>query len=312
MKKKSLRDGFGKAIVQLAEKHQQVVALSADLISSTRLTSFQEKYPQRVFQIGVAEQNMAGIAAGLAIKGFLPFICSFAVFCPGRCLDQIRVQIALNKLKVVIVGSHAGLSHPKDGPTAQATEDIALMRSMPNIDIVYPADYNQMLKAVEKIYQHPKSVYLRMTREPTQVFTDKDTEFEIGKGQIIRKGKDVSIISSGPLICEVVKAVDELEKQNLDVEVINIDTIKPLDKQIILQTAGKTGKILTVEDHQKNGGLGEAVASVVAEESGAKVKIMAIDNQFGTTARDYQTLLTKYHLDAEGIRKRVENYCRIN
>jgi transketolase len=301
-KKKSLRDGFGKAILDLAKEKDDLVTLSADLISSTRLSNLQKQYPDQVLQVGVAEQNMIAVSAGLAIAGFVPFACSFATFSPGRCLDQIRVQLCISNLNVKLVGSHVGLSHPKDGPTAQATEDIAITRSLPNMQIVFPADFNQMLQAVKKVYQQPGPVYLRMTREPTAVFIDPDTDFQFGKAQILKQGKDLTIISSGPMLEQVLLAS---EQTSVGCEIINLHTIKPIDKQTIINSAKKTGLVLTVEDHQLSGGIGSSVAEILSENYPTKLKRMGINNQFGKTARTYDKILEEFALSAGHVLKAI-------
>ena len=308
LEKKALRDAFGQAILELGEKHKDVVALSADLISSTRLGDFKKRFPQRFFQMGVAEQNMIGAAAGLAIVGWTPFTASFGVFSPGRCLDQIRVQVCINNLNVKLVGSHIGLSHPLDGVTAQATEDIAIMRSLPRMTVVFPADFNQMLKAVGSVYKHKGPVYLRMTREPTSVFIKKQAEFEFAKAQILKTGKDVTLVSAGPLLYESLLAVQKIKSDNIDVEVINLHTIKPIDKEIIVASVRRTGCLITVEDHQIQGGIGSAVAEVVSKSCPVPIEMIGLDNRFGRTARDYQELLKSYKLTADCIAERILSF----
>lgn len=231
LEKKPMRFGFGEAILALARKHKEIVVLCADLISSLGLTEFQKVYPKRFFQTGVAEQNMIGLAAGLAITGKIPFTASFGTFCPGRCLDQIRIQVCLNKLNIKIVASHVGLSHQADGATVQATEDIAIMRSLPGMSVVFPADYNQMLEVVKAIFYYNGPVYLRMTREPTPVFINKKASFKFGKAQILKAGNDITIVSAGPLLYEVLLAANAAAKENISCEVINLHTIKPIDKK---------------------------------------------------------------------------------
>lgn len=294
--KKSIRNGFGQSILALAKKHKDIVALSADLISSTRLTDFKQKFPQRFFQMGVAEQNMIGTAAGLAISGWIPFACSFAAFCPGRCLDQIRVQVCINNLDVKLVGSHAGLSHQLDGVTAQGTEDIAMMRSLPKMTVVYPADFNQMLLAVKAVYQHSGPTYLRMTREPTHVFIKKQAGFKFGQAQILKEGKDVTIISAGPLLYEALLAIEKAKDKGIDCELINLHTIKPIDSKTIINSVRKTGCLVTVEDHQIQAGVGSAAAEVLVKNCPAPMEMIGLDNEFGRTSRNYHLLLKEYGL----------------
>jgi len=296
IEKKPIRYGFGEAILKLGKKHNDIVALCADLISSVRLTEFSEKYPKRFFQMGVAEQNMIGAAAGLAISGWVPFAATFTTFLPGRCLDQIRVQVCINNLDVKLVGSHAGLSHQADGATAQGTEDIAIMRSLPKMSVVYPADFNQMLKAVRAVYKHSGPVYLRMTREPTPVFIKKQAEFKFGKAQVLKKGKDVTIIGAGPLLYEALLASEQAKSKGIDCEVINLHTIKPIDAKTIADSVKKTGCIVSVEDHQIRGGIGSAIAEAIVKDYPVPMEMIGLDNKFGRTARNYQLLLKEYGL----------------
>lgn len=301
--RKSLRDAFGESIVKLGEQSENIVILSADLTKSIKLEGFKNRFTNRFFQVGVAEQNMVAIAAGLAKIGKIPFCCSFATFLTGRAWEQIRVLISANNLPVKLIGSHAGLSHPHDGFTAQATEDIALMRVLPNMVVIYPADANQMDKASLAIYKHQGPVYLRMLREPTAVFIKNSSEFIIGKAQVLKSGKDITIISAGALLGEVISAAKET---NLDCEIINMHTIKPIDSETIIQSTKKTNCVLTIEDHQIEGGLGSAVAEVLIEFLPVKVFRLGLDNQFGRTARSYQELLQYYHLDKKSLVKKIK------
>ncbi|PIS08834.1 transketolase [Candidatus Beckwithbacteria bacterium CG10_big_fil_rev_8_21_14_0_10_34_10] len=303
---KSLRDGFSKAILKLGEKYPDLVALSADLISSTGLKEFAKKFPKRFFQVGVAEQNMIGMATGLSLQGFIPFAASFATFCPGRCLDQIRIQVCLNKLGVKIVGSHAGLSHPLDGPTAQATEDIVIMRSLPGMTVIYPSCFNQMLQAAEKIYHYPGPVYLRMTREKTPILTNLKADFKIGQAYVLKKGEDITLISAGPLLSQVLLAAQKALKMGISCEVINLSTIKPIDKKTIINSAKRTKRIITVEDHQATGGIGSAIAEVISQEYPVKIKMLGLNDQFGRTSRSYLKLLKQYSLDADSILEAIK------
>ena len=253
----------------------------------------------------MAEQNLVGIATGLAMTGKIPFAASFASFCPGRCLDQIRMQICLNKLKVVIVGSHAGLSHPKDGVSVQATEDIAIMRSMPHMVVVVPADYNQTIAAVQAIYACKQAVYIRIAREPTAVFSKKSI-FKIGQAQLLKTGGNLTLISAGPLLAEVLQAAQKAESFGISCEVINLSTIKPIDSKTIIRSAKKTKAILTIEDHQQQGGLGSAVAEVIVKNYSVKMQIMGLNNEFGRTSKDYQSLIKYYHLDSDSILSEIK------
>ena len=293
---KSLRDAFGEATLELGKEYRDIVVLTADLTSSTKVEEFKQKFPQRFFQVGVAEQNLVGIGAGLAMTRKIPFCCSFASFLTGRAWEQIRNCLAINNLAVKLVGSHAGLSHPSDGVTAQGTEDIAIMRSLPNMAVVYPADFNQMLEAVKAVYQYPAPVYLRMTREPTPVFIKKKASFEFGRAQILKEGKDVTVIGAGPLLYEALLAIKKAKNKGTDCELINLHTIKPIDKQTIINSVRKTGCLVTVEDHQVQAGVGSAIAEVVVKNYPVPVEMIGLDNEFGRTARSYQTLLREYNL----------------
>ncbi len=302
VEKVALRDAFGKAITQIAEENKDIIALTADLEGSTRLKSFNKKYPERFYQIGVAEQNLIGISAGLAMAGFIPFACSFATFITGRAWELIRVCIAANKLPVKIVGSHAGLSHPSDGFTAQATEDLALMQSLPNISVVYPADARQIENLLPQIYAYPGPVYLRMTREPTAVFTKSNENIKIGKAQVLKKGARATVVSSGPILKQVLDAAENIR----GLEIINLHTIKPFDKETVLNSLQKTQKLITIEDHQKIGGVASAVAANINIPH-QKLNI-GINGKFGKTARSYLQLIREYKLDSESLRKGINKF----
>ena len=289
-----MRDAFGEAILELSEKNKTVVALTADLAESIRLTSFREKYPERFLNVGVAEANLIGTAAGLAIEGFTPLACSFAVFVPGRCFDHIRVSVCQNNLGVKLIGSHAGLSNPGDGMSAQSIEDIALARSLPGMTVLVPADANQTKQAVMAMTDIPGPVYLRMNREPLLNVTSG--KFEIGKAQVLREGKKVTIVACGSMVELALKAAEEV-----DGEVINIHTIKPLDGQTILESAKKTGKVVTVEEHNIIGGLGSAVCEYLSQNFPVPVKIIGIEDRFGQSARSYEELLVEYGLTVEHV-----------
>lgn len=299
---KSMRDAFGEALLELAKVNPKVLALTADLGASVRLDKFAQEFPERFINFGVAEANMIGAAAGLALEGFIPYTTSFAVFTPGRCFDHIRVSVCQNKANVKIVGSHAGLSNPGDGATAQSVEDIALARVLPEMTVICPADANQVKKAVFAMSELEGPVYLRISRAETPVFTKEEDSFEIGKAQILRKGSKVTIVGCGSLVHEAMQAAEEV-----DGEVINLHTIKPLDKETILKSAQKTGKVITIEEHSVYGGMGSAVAEFLVQEYLAPMKILGIQDQFGRSARSYQELLDKYGLNKENIIKTFKN-----
>jgi transketolase len=299
---KSMRDAFGEAILKLAEKNDRVFGLTADLGSSVRLNALGEKFRERYLNVGVAEANMIGVAAGLALEGFIPFAASFAVFLPGRCFDQIRVSVCQNKANVKLVGSHAGLSNPGDGATAQSVCDLALMRSLPEMKIICPADANQTEKAVAAAAEIEGPVYLRLSRAETPVFTSEKAHFSFGEAEVLREGKKITLISCGSLVYNCLEVGDEL-----DAEVINLHTIKPLDRETILNSARKTGRVLTIEEHSVLGGLGSAVAELLAQENPVPMKIMGIADSFGESARSYQELLQKFNLTSDDIVRQAKS-----
>ena len=316
LEKTATRDGYGDGVVEAGEKDENVVVLSADVTESTRSNKFEEKFPQRFIQTGVAEQNMAGIAAGLALSGKIPFIASYAVFNPGRNWDQIRVSICYSNLNVKIIGSHSGFSDGGDGGTHQALEDIAIMRVLPNMTVLVPADYEEARKAAIAAAKHTGPVYIRTAREKTPVFTTKKTPFKIGEARVFMEGRDVTIISCGPILYEAMKAARELKlKHNISCEVINASTIKPLDKKTILKSAQKTGRVVTVEEHQVFGGLGSAVAEVVAQESSPqkpiRMKIIGVEAPFGESGT-VEELLEKYGISSTNIVLEVKNFFHKN
>ncbi len=297
---KACRDGFGEALLKLGEMNKDVVAVSADLAESTRCLEFGKKYPTRFFEVGVAEQNMAGIGAGLALEGKIPFICSFAVFSPGTNWEQIRVSVCYNQANVKIISSHAGLNVGEDGATHQALEDLAIMRVLPNMTVIAPCDYNETQKAVLAAAKIKGPVYIRYGRAKCPVITDVKTHFTIGKANIMRQGKDVTIIACGPMVAEALIAAEELAKKKIQAEVINCHTIKPIDKATIIKSAKKTGKVVTIEEHQVNGGLGSAVAEVLSQHYPVPIKIIGMPDKFGESGTAKQ-LLDKYGLNAKNL-----------
>ena len=303
--KKPTRDGFGKALVELGEANPDVWALTADVSESTRTHWFAEKYPKRFVQVGVAEQNLAGVAAGIAACGKTVFISAFAVFSPGRNWDQIRVSICYNDVNVKIHGSHTGLMVGPDGASHQALEDIAILRSLPNMIIVSPADFEQTKKAVHAVAAIKTPAYIRTTRGKTPVFTTKDTPFEIGKANVYREGKDVAIFAHGVTVWESLQAAEKLKQKGIDAAVIDCHTIKPIDQETIVKYAKQCGLLVSVEDHQIAGGLGSAIAEVLAENSPCPLKRHGIYDRFCESASAGE-LFKKYLLDADGIAKTVE------
>lgn len=302
------RDGYGDGVVEAGKDNDDIVILSADLTDSTRSNGFEEAFPKRFIEIGVAEQNMAGIGAGLALSGKIPFIASYATFSPGRNWDQIRVSICYSNANVKIVGAHAGLSVGPDGATHQALEDIAITRVLPNMTVLVPSDYEEARKATIAAAKHKGPVYLRLARAESAAFTTKETKFEIGKAQVFMEGKDLTIISAGPILYEAMKAAQELGlKYGISCEVINMATIKPLDKNTIMKSAEKTRMVMTVEEHQIHGGLGGAIAEVLAQNSQVPLKIIGVEDTFGESG-EYKKLWEKYGLSSDHIVNEVRDF----
>lgn len=300
------RDGFGRALLLLGETNKNVVALCADLAESTRILAFKEKYPARYIELGVAEQNMAAVAAGLANYGKVPFVASYATFSPGRNNEQIRTTISLNNVPVKIVGSHAGLSVGPDGATHQALEDLALMRVQPNMCVISPCDAEEAYKATLAAAAYPGPVYVRLAREKTPVMTTSASPFEVGRANLLWLGEkpEVVIFATGPLVYNALRAAQELEGK-VSVSVINIHTIKPLDAKAVVAAAKSAGAVVTVEEHQIAGGLGSAIAEVLAEECPVPVEFIGVRDQFGQSGEPSE-LLEHYHLGVSHIVKAVQ------
>lgn len=307
---KSTREGFGDAIAEIAKDNPNIIALSADLSSSLKLEKFIKDNPNKFIQCGIAEQNMAGISAGLALSGKIPFMTSFAAFSPSRNWDQIRISIAQQCANVKIIGSHSGLSPASDGRSAQALEDIALMRVLPNMVVIQPADYQEAKKAVEESAKHKGPVYIRLHRETTSEITSSKTPFEIGKAYKLIEGDAVTIIASGPILIEIFKAVNTLKvKHKINAEVINVPTIKPLDETTILKSVEKTQRVVTIEEHQIIGGLGSAISELIVEKLPAKLLRIGMNDTFGETGT-YEELLDKYELSAHHIERKVSDFVK--
>ena len=296
------RNGFGEGLVIAGEADERVVALCADLTESTKTQGFKDKFPDRFIEIGVAEQALATIGSGLANYGKIPFISSYAAFSPGRNWEQIRTTIALNDVPVKIVGCHAGISVGPDGATHQMLEDIALMRAMPNMIVVYPCDAIEAKKATIAAAKNGKPTYIRLAREKTPIITTPDSPFEIGKAQIFWETKDsqVAIIASGPLTYEALIAAHDLEKSGIDPFVINSRTIKPLHEIVIVRAARSAEAIITVEEHQITGGLGGAVAELLSQNYPVPMEFIGMPDHFGESGAP-EELLKKYHMKSEDI-----------
>jgi transketolase len=299
------RDGYGKGVVEAGEKDERIVVLCADLTESTRSLWFAEKFPDRFIEVGVAEQNLALIASGMAAYGKIPFISSYATFSPGRNNEQIRTNISLNNVPVKIVGAHAGISVGPDGATHQALEDIALMRVQPPMVVVVPCDAIEAQKATVAIAFNGRPSYLRVGREKSPVFTTTNTPFEIGRAEIFREGEDVAIIGCGMLLYNALIAAEELSKEGIECMVINSHTIKPLDEKTIIEAAKKCKAIVTVEEHQIIGGLGSAVAEVLSKNYPTPQEYIGVQNRFGETG-EAEELIKHFGLDPESIKKSVK------
>jgi len=306
---KDLRAGFGAGLLE-AGKNKKVWALSADLTESNRMDAFRDKYPGRFVELGVAEQNMIGVAAGLAHIGKIVFTASFAVFSPGRSWDQIRVSACYSNLDVKIYGGHAGLTVGKDGATHQALEDVAIMRCLPNMTVIVPCDAEEMRRATLAAVQHKGPVYLRGGRPKIPVITDTKTPFAIGKANVFRKGKDVTIVACGLLVGRALEAAQELYMNGIDAEVINCHTIKPLDVQTIVRSVQKTGAVVSAEEHQINGGLGSAVAEALSEHHPIPLVRVGVQDSFGESG-GWEELLVKHGLTNGGIVRAVNNVLKI-
>lgn len=298
------RDGFGQGLLEAGKMFKEVVALCADLTESTRVEAFATAFPDRYVQVGVAEQNLAGVAAGLALGGKVPFAASFGVFNPGRNWDQIRVSICYSNLNVKIVGSHTGFSDGQDGATHQALEDIAITRVLPNMTVVVPADSIEARKATVALAKHAGPAYLRLARAKTPVITTEKTPFEIGKAQALTPGDDVTIIACGVMVGRALEAAKKLEGK-LSIRVINLHTVKPIDADAIINAARQTGAIVTAEEHQRAGGMGAAVAEVLAAHQPVPVEFVGVHDSFGESG-DPDELLLHYQLGVDDIIEAVE------
>lgn len=308
LEQKPTREGFGLGLAEAGEKNRDIVALCADLTESTRIHYFKQKFPERFIEVGVAEQNLATVASGMAGMGKIPFISSYATFSPGRNLEQIRTTICYNDRNVKIVGSHAGVSVGPDGATHQALEDIAIMRSLPNMTVIMPCDMMQAKKATLALAEHVGPAYLRLQREKTPVFTTEATQFEIGKAQIFyapERKADVAIIACGALVHNALLAANELAKEGIGARVINCHTIKPIDEKTIIQAAKDAGAVVTVEEHQIMGGLGSAVAEVLAQQYPVPMEFVGVQNRFGESGEPNE-LIEYFGMGVGSIRERVK------
>lgn len=298
------RNGYGEALLELGEKDERIVVLTGDLAESTRVLEFAKRFPGRFIECGVAEQNMMGVAAGLALTGKIPFISSYAVFSPGRSWDQLRVSVCYSQANVKVAGAHTGISVGPDGATHQALEDVAITRVLPNLTVIVPCDYLETKKATLALAYKNGPVYFRFAREKTPVMTAEKTPFEIGKAEIFREGSDVAVIASGPVLYNALLAADLFEKEGVSVMVVNNHTIKPIDRETIVMVAKKCGAVVTLEEHQTMGGCGSAVIEVLAQECPVPVEMVGMPNSFGESGEPNE-LIEKYGMDVKSVVRAV-------
>ena len=306
VKKIATRESYGNALVELGKEHENLIVLDADLAAATKTGTFKKAFPERHIDCGIAEANMTGIAAGMSTCGYVPFISTFAMFAAGRSFEQVRNSIGYPHLNVKIGATHAGISVGEDGATHQCNEDIALMRTIPGMVVINPCDDVEARAAVKAAYEYVGPVYLRFGRLAAPVINNEASyKFEIGKGVELRDGKDCTIIATGLCVSASLEAAEALKAKGIDAQVINIHTIKPLDEELVLAAAKKTGRIFTVEEHSVIGGLGDAVAAVLSEKCPTKLTKIGVNDVFGESGPAVE-LLHKYELDADGIAKRIQ------
>lgn len=308
VKKIATRESYGNALVELGAEHEEIVVLDADLAAATKTGMFKKAYPDRFIDCGIAEGNMMGVAAGLAAAGMVPFASTFAMFAAGRAYEQVRNSIGYPHLNVKIGATHAGISVGEDGATHQCNEDIALMRTIPGMTVICPSDDVEAKAAVRAAYEFEGPVYLRFGRLAVPVINDRpDYKFEIGKGVVLREGKDVTIIATGLPVSNCLEAAEKLAADGIEAKVINMHTIKPLDEELVLAAAKETGKVVTVEEHSVIGGLGSAVCDVLAEKAPARVLKIGINDVFGESGPAVE-LIKKYGLDADSIYEKIKKF----
>ena len=310
VKKIATRESYGNALVELGAEHDNLIVLDADLAAATKTGVFKKAYPDRHIDCGIAECNMMGIAAGLSTTGIVPFASTFAMFAAGRAFEQVRNSIGYPHLNVKIGATHAGISVGEDGATHQCNEDIALMRTIPGMVILNPADDVEAKACVKAAYEYNGPVYLRFGRLAVPVINDRpDYKFELGKGVVLREGKDLTIVATGLCVSSALEAAEKLAADGIDAKIINIHTIKPLDEELIVAAAKETGKVVTVEEHSVIGGLGSAVCDALAEKCPVPVKKIGVQDVFGESG-PAGALLAKYKLDGEGVYEQVKEFCK--
>ena len=299
-----MRDGYGKALMELCEKRKDVMVLDADVAKSTRTVWIRDKYPEHFLDMGISEQDMVGTAAGLALSGMVPFASTYCVFLAGRAWDQIRTTVCYNNLNVKLGGAHAGISVGPDGATHQALEDVALMRVLPNMTVIVPCDAEETRKATLAMAERQGPCFVRFGREAVPVVTDENTPFEIGKARLCREGSDVTVFANGAMVFEAQNAADALAKEGVSVRVYDLHTVKPLDEETVLKAAEETGCIVTAEEHQVNGGMGSTVAEFLAKHCPVPMEFVGMQDSFGESG-DPQELMDKYGLNQKTIEEKI-------
>ncbi|KLU63040.1 1-deoxy-D-xylulose-5-phosphate synthase [Peptococcaceae bacterium CEB3] len=295
------REAYGQTLVTLAEKDKRIVALDADLSKSTKGDLMEARFPERHIEMSIAEQNMVSVAVGLALGGKIPFVHSFAVFLSGRAYDQIRVGVALAKANVKLIGSSSGFSDYGDGATHQSVEDVAIMRSLPNMTVIVPADATETAKATEAIASYRGPVYLKLNRNDLPLVFPEEKEFIIGKVYQLRQGRHVTVFANGVMVSRALEAAEVLARRGIEVSVADVSTVKPLDTQAVVSLALQTGAVVTAEEHNIIGGLGSAVSEALRAEAGIRIEFVGVNDMFGQSALSYQDLLSHYHLTAEAV-----------
>lgn len=307
MNKIPMRDGYGKALLKLIGNGKPVVALDADVAKSTRTVWVRDQYPEHFLDMGIAEQDMVGTASGLALGGMIPFASTYGVFLAGRAWDQIRTTVCYNNLNVKLAGAHAGISVGPDGATHQALEDVALMRVLPNMAVVVPCDAVETEKATLALAEREGSCYIRFGREAVPVITDEDSPFEIGKANVLRDGKDAVLFANGAMVYEGLEAAKQLAGEGIDLMVINLHTVKPLDQEAVLAAARKTGRVITAEEHQAAGGMGSAVAECLAQHYPVPMRILGMQDGFGESGAPDE-LMKRYGFSSDAIYQAVKDF----
>lgn len=301
---KATRDGFGEALAELGGENEKIVVLSGDLEDSTRAEYFKKRFPGRFFNLGIAEQDLTGTAVGLSKEGFIPFVCSFAAFLACRAYDIIRLSVCYNRSNVKLIGSHGGITAGPDGATVQALEDFAMMRALPNLKVICPADAIEAKKATRAIAGEDGPFYMRLGRPPFPVITDNESLFRIGKANILRAGSDVTVAACGIMVSEALRAAEELSKENISVEVVNFHTLKPIDEKTILDCSGKTRAFVIAEEHQSAGGLGSAITEVLSRNNPVPAELVAVNDSFGESGQERE-LMQAYNLAYSDIMRAV-------